>query len=1241
MAMSDSVCQFFCEAKCCCHVFCKLCLKSFGSEDPRPNKQGQALQRTANRGLVCDCCRNALNFKHAADSPQERKSRIEEIAAAKKEGKPHEHDGEREQWLAEHAASGGVRIQAGPRTTCKVSGSSSMGLRRGHGYIWTPQQWANFFEKPVDWTQVKTYNCNGLSIRGILEPPTKGWIPGLYELFETHESKSKMETTVADTAVGNTLEDVQAAHKALSTARTLTTEITTNDKGQVVGCAVEAPGLMAHKDDDDSDDDSHIDLLCRYASISQVKRASSSIAESEPASTSSTTSKKSRKAAVLQSTAGSGAGAPGKRTHSQGDAQEPTATQKKRKTPGATAAFKEMSVAKMTNELRATELVFVEVRQALDIWAGAETWISVAAPRVKTLVSKLDKRLQPKILDQFSLDAVTCEGGLTPVVLHQVLLEHNQLWKALLDILLSYYAKVGDVVRVAASLKSAVVVFEGLDLAHLKAQQIIPNAIYFEITTRAASSAMKRALAIVTNDTDSVEDADEDLLTWAWTLRHSSQLHGDSLLGISFLARIPSVGEVEALKCQIKLLREGAKEVFGLASKVKETTPAEQQSSFWASKATKFVASFCDKVLTVGIESTEMPRIIALQTLTKGSASNIEDQQAALKNVQNGTCIFEKETRLRYAAQVIQWSHMLLEKRIRDRQSVRGFELVATELTRLPDETAMEKLREPDADMKRVTDQIKSIVLMYKQVLAKTSAEARETDDFAQVSGPIMQVLTERCAEIQAAVHTRWNYAFHQALSAALRGEDVASVESFFDNAIALAVCVDMKDLVLDEAQAEAQRKVGSARVDVSQAAKLCAKEVLSHGNWEQSWVTIGPELEKFVHVALQSSRPESVYTDEAWKLWTDLVTKAIAAIEAGLCSSISAQIDGDATYGLLVDVLGASGKATLQKAWNATQSPKHLEFDNSLLRELTNEIVRHRLDELLFFNRKAFVPLKRLEDEMSVSIDLALVLRFPRLGDAIRHVANIGHRVRNALSLRTVSKQLVKLLEVSEEYSKLDVCLTESCTALPDNARLAELKTNTLAFLKQQVVDGTSNTAALAISTMTEAMENFQKLDFAAEIEKVENIDEALQDKTLERLATKEAQLFKAAFLQFDKSATLPVQIHKNLGITVSLETDEFYASLQAGLADVFTTITSARTLQAQALVAEAALSEPRLNRTRSQMLDIAKIGVQKIGGVLSPKFQSMLQGTMAGGKVFATEKAEKAASKLRVKSALKTEQD
>ena len=161
--------------------------------------------------------------------------------------------------------------------------------------------------------------------------------------------------------------------------------------------------------------------------------------------------------------------------------------------------------------------------------------------------------------------------------------------------------------------------------------------------------------------------------------------------------------------------------------------------------------------------------------------------------------------------------------------------------------------------------------------------------------------------------------------------------------------------------------------------------------------------------------------------------------------------------------------------------------------------------------------------------------------------------------------------------------------------------------------IDNRRTAASTAIKQLQEAVDGYKDLDVALEIEKVDHIDESLQEKILTRLACKEAQKFKAAFTRFERTATLPTQIHNNMGLNVSLNTDKFYASLVSEVNDeALATITTARMMQAQSLVAEAALSEPKPDRSRKQMLEIATAGVLKIGATLTPKFSALLSGTL-----------------------------
>ena len=714
-----------------------------------------------------------------------------------------------------------------------------------------------------------------------------------------------------------------------------------------------------------------------------------------------------------------------------------------------------MSSVKMTSELRQSELVFVELRQALLVWNNPETWMTLLVPKVKALVTKLDRRSQPKVVEQFSLEAVTCEGGMTPNELCQVLMEHSMIWKSILEIMTCYNAKAGDVNRTAAALKSAVVVFETTDLVKLHESKRIPQGVYFEIVNRAAGESMSRALLSIAGDeSNALEEAQDNLRSWSWTLRFNATVGGDVSMGISYLAALPTVGEEAAMACQLNLLREAAKDVFTIQGNL------DDLPSFWSSKQVKFVNAFCSEALTIGIDASKTPRFAAIQTLTRGCDVSLEEQQAALKTVQSGTCLLEKETRQRFAAQIIQCSHQLLEKRIRDRQNLRGLTLVKEEMLKLPDDATMEKMREPAADMKRVTDDIKHVVSMFKQVLARTSVEAQASKDFVSISDPITKTLTEYSSKVESAKRIRWNVAFVAAVDLALIAEDVVEVEKAFDDAIALGLCVDTTDLVFSGEAVEAVRAIDSARLDVSRAAKCIASLVLRHGGWDYASIPLTSEIDNFTKVALGQGVSGEVYTEGALQNWEALIETAIVAIDVYIQFSIASAMEGNVTYEVIRDALVETDakKSTLHKVVNATQSPKHLEFDSSELRLLSNDILRHRVCDLLYRGgRGASVVLGQsaAEDAPLVRIDLRLALQFHRLGDAVKHIANIGHQVRASMSMTVVVKQFVKLVDVSVEFQDLVNIFDECCIALPDNASLVNLKDNTVAGVRQWVLDG------------------------------------------------------------------------------------------------------------------------------------------------------------------------------------------
>ena len=61
-------------------------------------------------------------------------------------------------------------------------------------------------------------------------------------------------------------------------------------------------------------------------------------------------------------------------------------------------------------------------------------------------------------------------------------------------------------------------------------------------------------------------------------------------------------------------------------------------------------------------------------------------------------------------------------------------------------------------------------------------------------------------------------------------------------------------------------------------------------------------------------------------------------------------------------------------------------------------------------------------------------------------------------MAMGSVPKQFVKMVEVSVEFQDVVKCFDECCTALPDHRSLVNLKDNTIAGVKQWVLDGTRN---------------------------------------------------------------------------------------------------------------------------------------------------------------------------------------
>lgn len=194
--------------KCLCRVFCRWCLRSFGSPHPLEGHEGEKLPRAGDKGVVCDCCRNTLNIKGRGETGAVRKAQL--LTIEKTAGLRGAHQNDVARWEEQRNRCGRSSKRG---QTMKAEGQHRQifSASRTFGNLWTIDLWVSFFKKPVPQERIEMYTINGKEVIGIVEDLDKGWMMGVYKLKEKYEKMAKLTIDGANTADDDdtTAEDVQ------------------------------------------------------------------------------------------------------------------------------------------------------------------------------------------------------------------------------------------------------------------------------------------------------------------------------------------------------------------------------------------------------------------------------------------------------------------------------------------------------------------------------------------------------------------------------------------------------------------------------------------------------------------------------------------------------------------------------------------------------------------------------------------------------------------------------------------------------------------------------------------------------------------------------------------------------------------------------------------------------------------------------------------------------------------------
>ena len=200
--------------KCVCRQICRWCLRSFGSPHPLVGNEGTRLPRAADKGVVCDHCRNTLNLKSRGATGAVRKAQLAEMERVPSLRTAHQNDVA--DWEKQRNNGGRCKKLGQQVKTCGEQ-RQIFSASRSFGNLWTVDLWEFFFKKEVPKERLESYNINGSAVVGIVEDPDKGWTPGVYKLKEKFEKMAKMTIDGASTADDDTtIADVQDMYSKIA-----------------------------------------------------------------------------------------------------------------------------------------------------------------------------------------------------------------------------------------------------------------------------------------------------------------------------------------------------------------------------------------------------------------------------------------------------------------------------------------------------------------------------------------------------------------------------------------------------------------------------------------------------------------------------------------------------------------------------------------------------------------------------------------------------------------------------------------------------------------------------------------------------------------------------------------------------------------------------------------------------------------------------------------------------------------
>ena len=1115
-------CLGFCVDACLCHVSCKWCLRSFGQEDPL--NIGFAIQRPGGRGLMCEQCRNTIHWQYRTETTKQLKERL--AACAKHLMQRIIHQNLVQEWLDEHKDNNVARMDFNKRkAVALMEEAEQFRATKMMGYLWPTEVWHEYFSKTwaqpdlvVPENRVQRFKIGETFVAGILESPSAGWAPGIYDLNTDITSKAARVVEACSTDDGLTEDQVTSNYENMARDKGINVSADMGANGCIAKINV-APAVAAESEDED-DDCRGNDFLKKYGGSAVVTTQ----AAVPPAS----------KAAV----------------------HTPSGSAAKPKKASVASASGSMAPEKSLKEFQASQIVAAEVKHLLVRLGINETAETVKEVQLQKLSAKVEKRLSPALVEQFQSE----DNGREAV--QQEL--RNSLWvlAAGQELLASFHAGDDSYEYAPAVLRQKYDDF-GAALAKYDVAFRAAVAFPFSVVSRAVTVAFGAALHVYKDKDSPLSAADVHMQDVNVLLRvvpnptaKKNPLVNPAFTGVASLQSICKNEEELHLE-QTKQMRALLKKTFALHGETESVensataespaaepmTAREAAHSFYSKRSVCFTRTALTCFVDVDTDAEAKESIEQHLLLLK--AMEVEDVNTvheALMSLNSSPHVFSKDLRCAYGEELKKVAWSVVTMRLQDKQLSDVFRsLKANVEERFPSAASADLARlleGDDIDGKRATIRnLQTSVLDFKRAWARSSGFAVPSDtDYLRTK------LTAIACTIASAIKNNFEQALRAVLTSSTGGPAGDEVAKALAHCEATFKELGETGLFVD---ADEQNKFSKVREDHKTALDavkhgmlnvVCKDAHLVGQNFDmnacKAWCDHFGGDEK----ALATKGMFSKDTADEVELFQARCAKQLHTAAASL---MSAPISQDPVGLAAIDFLtGAAGSKALAKRdlWgflSAAKVAKYLGSENSLtgLCEFVSGLITKG-----FFQLKQTCEVTLTLDDEGKSCSLPVAIVAAELGRFIRELCGLHQKLaaiqtvgKPYLILRRLKEQAAVTRDIPGAFANCTNMCKEVVALFPafgmSSAVLDAILEVTMRSLSDAITEKMRVVVTTMVATLVEATKNIPKefnvLNGAANIRDAEV--EPLLDLLESSPGVKE---FRKAWDAYERSEAIPQDI-------------------------------------------------------------------------------------------------------------------